>query len=82
MIIQVPPIMSTIASTMVKEIWTLSPISFQHMSLWCLFLDSHPTIQHSNAGVCLSSNTELGISTLHVVIGGLFVCYLTLLIFC
>lgn len=36
----------------------------QHMSFWRLFLDSHPTIQHTNTGVRLRSKTELFTCTL------------------
>ena len=38
---------------------------FQHMiPFWCLFLEPYPTIQHSNIGVCLGWDIELGIFTL------------------
>ena len=34
-----PTLMLTIVSRMVNNLEARSPISFQHMSFWCLFLD-------------------------------------------
>ena len=47
-------------------------MSFQPMSFWCLFLDPHATIHHSNIGVCLKCGTEVGKSTLESYRSGQF----------
>jgi hypothetical protein len=39
------------------------PISLKHVSLWCLFLNPHVTIHHSNVGVQFIAMLELGTST-------------------
>ena len=39
-------------------------ISFQHMFIWGMFLDSHSIIHHSNKGVHLRSNNKLVTFTL------------------
>ena len=36
---------------MLDRFWVHGPMSFQHMSIWCMFLGSHPTMHHSNIGV-------------------------------
>ena len=46
-----PPFLLTIMSRMVNKLWTRNAISFHHMSFWGPFLDSHPTIHHSNISV-------------------------------
>ena len=51
-----------VASRMVKFFWTHTPICFEHMSLWCPFLDPHSTIQRSNVGVHLRRGSKLGTS--------------------
>ena len=48
----------------VNKLWACSLISFQHMSFWCPFLDSHPTIHHSNIGASWRLVIELRTSTL------------------
>ena len=47
MITNIHPIMLTIKARMIKKIWALSVISFNHMSFWCPFFDPHLT-HHSN----------------------------------
>ena len=37
------------------------------MSFWWPFLDSYPTIHHTNIGVRLRSGSEIGTSILHIV---------------
>jgi hypothetical protein len=51
---------------LVDNIWEyFSPISFQrHVFFLCLFLDAHPTIQHSNTTACSRSQTEFHTHTL------------------
>jgi hypothetical protein len=46
-----PSIMLTNEPRMVNKFWAHGPISFKHMSFWCLFFDLHLPIHHSNIGV-------------------------------
>ena len=49
---------------MVSRFWAHSPISLEHMSFWCLFLDPHITTYHSNTSVQIIVVLELGTSAL------------------
>ena len=68
---QVCPVMLSITSRMVKKNGACYPNYFQHMSFWCPFLDSHPTIHHSNTGAHLRSDTNYThLPCKHVVVNG------------
>ena len=43
--------MFTIECRVVISIWRCGPISFKHVSLWCLFFDPHQTTYQPNLGV-------------------------------
>lgn len=64
MIISISLVLLTIMSRMINKLWAHNSISFQHMSVWCPFLDSKPTIDCSNIGDHTRLETELGTSTL------------------
>ena len=53
--------MLTIAYRILNKLRTHSAISFQHMYLWSLFLDSHPTMRCLSIGVYLSHARLLAI---------------------
>ena len=46
--IDLSQLMLTIEPRMVSIVWACSPISLEHTSFWCPFLDTHLTIHHSN----------------------------------
>jgi hypothetical protein len=48
-----------VASRTIHNFRVLDPISFQHMSLWVPLLNSHPSIHHSNIGICISVDVYL-----------------------
>ena len=83
MITYISPFLLSIASRMINIFWAHGPISFQNMYFWCPFLDPHPTILHSNIGVCLRRGVELGMSTLRFVLYfmwsllNIFECYMS-----
>jgi hypothetical protein len=56
------PIMLTIR--MVNTFWARSSISFEQVSLWCLFLDPHLTIHHSSVVTQIRWVYKLGLLTL------------------
>ena len=58
-------LLNYVASGKDNKFGACSLIAFQHTCFWCLFLDSCPTIQHSNIGNRLRSGTGLGTSTLY-----------------
>ena len=45
---QVLPVVFTIKCEVVYEISRGSPMSFKHVSIWCLFFDPHLTTHQSN----------------------------------
>lgn len=56
--------MFTIDWSVVNEIWRRSPISLEHVSLWCFLFDPHLTTYHSNIGIRLRSGTKKHMHTL------------------
>lgn len=58
LIIQVLSITLTFTPRMVSKLWACSSIFFQQLSLRYLFLDSHPTMHHSNITVCLGEGKK------------------------
>ena len=65
-------VMSTLESCRSGQFKAHSPMSLQPMSFWCLFLDPHATIHHSNIGVSLKCGTEVVMSTLESCRSGQF----------
>ena len=57
--------MLTIDSRMVNTFQARSPISFKHITFWCMFLDPHLTIYYLNIGVHMIVVLNLGMSILH-----------------
>ena len=56
--------MLTIEPRMDSLVWARSPISFDHISLWCQLLDRHLTTYHSYKGDQIIVLFDLGMSTL------------------
>ena len=52
------PIVFVVECGVVNKFWRCSPISFKHVSLWCLFVDLHLSTCLSNEGVQLRKVTE------------------------
>ena len=55
--------MLTTEPRMVNTFWAHSSISFEQMSLWCMFLDSHLTIHHSSIVTQIRWVPKLGLLT-------------------